>query len=309
MRLRFTIPVTGSLALAEDGSIDFSEMRFQFISNKESQRVDAIIFEIDSIPIERWPTLREASIKEKDGIPVFALETNPNAVNINEYKEHLIQLESILSVFGLERLDITHAKTEWLPAKDDPHLGMLSAWEMQPGERQLIADPLNNRALAAAVVASRAMHDASIALGHFRAAKLFLAERFYIDSARYSLFAIEFLYSGGHFKKKQVVDSYSASPELLQNLKDSWDYLDGSIRQRIARRHQSDFTDPDQPNFPRFLFNLRGFLEHSSAKRSANWHPSRHDEYESEALFLFSATHGLCWDIVERLCEPDSSDT
>jgi hypothetical protein len=169
MKVRFTMPVRGTLQIENTGEITSSNMVFRFSANQQTGFVDQLEVEMLDVLKENWPTLTRVEQDPNGTFPRFPFDTNPNAIQLNKFVPQIINLESLLSVFGLEEIDIALAKHEWISEPNDEETGILASMKLSKSEPEPVADPLSNETLARAIQASAGLETETAGLAHFRA--------------------------------------------------------------------------------------------------------------------------------------------
>lgn len=299
MKVKFTMPIRGTLQLQHAGEIVFPDMVFRFVADSATGFVDRLELEVLNVPQDKWPTLIKVEQDPKAKVPRFPFNVNPNAIQLTTYVPQIINLESILSVFGLEEIDIASTKHEWITEPSDEQVGILQG--MAPGERkpEPFAEPLSDETLARAVVASNGLESETGGLAHFRAGlALFHATR-YIDAVRYFYLCIEYLYAQGHHNKKQTLLALNSASQLVASI----DHTLSSVTpakaalQRLSKKYPQLAGSVTAEVFIDWMFHLRGNIQHGNPKSPTTWHPSRQRDFEQEAVLLLNIAYDVCWEI------------
>ncbi|WP_370173022.1 MULTISPECIES: hypothetical protein [Hyphomonas] len=301
MKVRYTLPVRGILRLSETGEIQYPDMTFRFKSDEPSGFVTALELEIINIPQENWPTLIPVEQDPEASIPRFPFDVNPKAVRFSQYLPHILNLESLLSLAGLESIDFAMVREEWIPEPDDEKIGIWAGIERKPSEREPDADPVSDLTLAKFIAASAGEETETGGLAHFRVAADFFYQERYIDSIRYSYLAVEYLFAGGKHKKTQTLKALNAASDLIDSIEKSFKHPQvQSAAKRLQEQYSALATSLEPPAVIEWAFDLRGSIQHGNPSSPKRWHPSRQERHQDEALLLLNIAHEACWIIAQR---------
>ena len=154
MKVRYILPVRGLLRVCDDSPLQIDERTFQFIVDRDTGYVDNIVIQISNVPEEKWPTLSEIQQNPTLGMPQFPFDVNSNALRFSDIEPKIINLESYLSVFGLEAIDFPFIREEWVPDSNDERASILSGFSALrlPFKQEPVAEPLTNETLLRCIV-------------------------------------------------------------------------------------------------------------------------------------------------------------
>src|ERR1700720_2826627 len=113
MRVRYTLPVHGTLRKETDEPIVLNDYRFEFVTDPLLGFIKELVVEISGIPNDQWPTLTAVEQDASAPIPRFPFETNKNTLRFSQIESHLRNLENYLSVFGFGGIEFSRLKEEW----------------------------------------------------------------------------------------------------------------------------------------------------------------------------------------------------
>lgn len=301
MRVRYEFPVRGWLKLSETGKITRENWSFELKANLDTGYAEKLTIEVSQIPQDRWPTLSKVEQDANAGIPTFPFRVNSNVFSFSEFSAELINLESYLSIFGLEEIVFEQIKEEWIVEPDDDlSTGMQGGFErMAPDVGDSVINLTDDmfHVCAAAAATDNTSKLETAALAHFRVGQAnFLKER-YIESIRHLYLFIECLYGNGKYQKNTIVSEFLKSDFLIQSIHNS--FFNGQdtdvLFLNVMITNNVRMSDFEARDFLKFLVDLRGKLQHASPKSVANWHPSRQYQYQNEATCLMI----LCDEIVD----------
>jgi hypothetical protein len=301
MKVRYTLPVRGLLRVYDHEPLRLYEWLFDFIANEETGYIDSLAIEISNIPRDRWPTFSDVKQDLAKKIPEFPLELNKNAFSFREIEPNIINLESYLSVFGLESIELVNIKEEWIcESEDEENSCMWKIFSISREKPKIRNDPLTQEQLARCIVASSCSENDTAVLAHFRVGKVhFLSGRF-IESIRHFYMSLEYKFAHGKFRKNAVLDEFSQSDELnrvvskvfFEEFNESFEILKHKWSILKNAKHSKDFL--------RFLVELRGDIQHTSQYSLKKWHPSREHEFEHEAICVINVVEEICFEMTSR---------
>lgn len=307
MKVRYTFPAKGVLAISGKGVIEFPELIFKFIPDEQTGFVAAVEIEIQSVPQDRWPSLSWVEPDPQAEVKKFPFRMNPNVLTLKEYMPNILNLEGMLGLVGLDGIDFSLVHEEWLPEQDDEIDALQSSFRFQPSERKAVVEPLSDLDLAKFVVASKTDDPNIAALSFYRVASQFYDQKRYIDAIRYSYLAIEYLYADGQFKKKQTIDAFSNSQELKAGILRALN--NNGVRASLKSIRQPYSLFPvllSKNSVQKWMVDLRGTLQHATSKQPEKWHPSRQERYKNESTFILNVAYEVCWKIGDELLGADA---
>lgn len=228
MKARYILPVRGLLRVCNDKPLQIDEWTFQFNVNQNTGYVDNIIIQISNIPEEKWPKLSEIQQDTKLPVPQFPFSVNPNAFRFSDIEPKVVNLESYLSVFGLEAIDFPHIEEEWLPDSNDERASILSGFSVLrlPFKQEPVAEPLTNETLLRCIVASNADEKETAALAHFRVGQMHFLNRRFLEAIRHLYMCLEYQFANEKTGKRETLKEFCRSAQLNRTISEL--FLDGS---------------------------------------------------------------------------------
>lgn len=300
MRVRFSLPVRGTLRTCSPDPVNLDGWIFQFVTNKHTGFIERLVIEISDIPKEQWPTLTAVEQNTNSRTPRFPFAVNKEVFKFREIEPYLINLESYLSVFGLEEIEFSNNSQEWLPDNDDERVPMLSGFSIPQGKPVPATEPLTTEEIARCIVASNTSEIETAALAYFRIGQAHIRNHRYIEAIRHLYLCIEYMFANGQSRKDATVKEFSKSEHLtkvVNNLFFSETEKHPSF-ERIREKHSCLSGAIDATGFFKFLFNLRGEIQHASPRNIKKWHPSRQRELKDEAICVMNVAEAICFEIV-----------
>lgn len=295
MKVSYTLPVNGMFRISETGFVKFPGVTFGFIEDEKTGYVNSFVMTILDVPKENWPTLIPVEQDPEATIKRFPFDVNPKALSFTDYAPMILNLESLLSLIGLEKIEIEMVRVEWIPDVDDEPVGIFSGYEKQKSEREPDCEPVSDITLAKIVVASNGEETETGGLAHFRVASNFFYQERYIDAIRYSYLAIEYLYANGHHKKQQTLKELNASSDLVFAINLTLKQSNAlSVLNRLQTKYPTLKTPVAPSSLLEWAYNLRGNIQHGNPRSPRRWHPSRQEDFKDECLLLLNLALEAC---------------
>jgi hypothetical protein len=298
MKVRYELPLKGALCITNTSPIEFEDWRFEFQTDEQTSFANRLIIEIPDVPPENWPTLSPAKHDPDALLPRFPFDVNPKAHRFSHIEPFVINLEGILSLHGLEAIVFEEVGERWIPESESEKVSMLSGYSKSPPQVRAVSEPLNAKQLACCIVAAGCPESETVALALFRVAQTHMQSRQFIDAIRYSYLCIEHLFAKGMHKRRQTIEQFSKSEELVSTIKALFLDVPHESFQKIKPKYKELKCAKDPSDFLEFMFGLRGFVQHASRHRTGRWHPSRQYALQHEAVCLFNVAEVICDRIV-----------
>ena len=300
MRVRYSLPIRGTLRASSPDPVYLDSWTFKFAANKHTGYIDQLIIEISDIPKEQWPTLTKVEQNTNSKTPRFPFDVNKEVFKFREIEPYLINLESYLSVFGLEEIEFSNISQECLPDDDDEQVSMRAGFSIVRGDPAPVAEPLTTEEIARCIVASNTSEIETAALAYFRIGQAHIRNHRYIEAIRHLYLCIEYMFANGQYGRDATVKEFSKSEHLtkvVNNLFFSETEKHPSF-ERIRGKHSCLSGAIDANGFFKFLFNLRGEIQHASPRNIKKWHPSRQRQLKDEAICVMNVAEAICFEIV-----------
>lgn len=233
-----------------------------------------------------WPIVRSSTS------PGVALDVILETPLLEEIQADLRSAEGLLSLFGLDSIDMRHPEATWLPdSPGERERLQFFAYSVEQVPTSIEEAPVVPFDLIArSFLAARGARELEVALSFFRRGRVDVMESRYIEAAFNFLFMIETLFAKGKFRSAEVERIYLGDARLIayvQRALTDPDLLPVLRRdRRIWDAYVRDHDGRSVPDFIRYLVNLRGFLHHHSKERPGIWHPEEHVRFGADALLL-----------------------
>ena len=190
MKVKFSFPVLGVLALKNTKPITLGDWKFCFRRNRKTKTINRLDIILSNVDRDSWPHLIEAKEKQTpEAVPIFPFEVQPNAFGFSKIRQTLVQLESLLGFYGVYEFDFRSVTEEWILESDDEQGSLFSKWSQS---RSLpIVEPATEALLVRCIVAAgRDIPDVQ-SLPHFRMAQAAFHNGYFIEAVRYSYLFLE----------------------------------------------------------------------------------------------------------------------
>ncbi|WP_046020509.1 hypothetical protein [Magnetospira sp. QH-2] len=301
MKVAFTLPVTGTLRVQKDEPIQLYDWSFYFMADETTGFVNSLVIELSNIPKEKWPTLVTVEQDPNADIPQFPFSVNPDAFHFQMIEQQIINLESYLSVYGLEEIQFRHIDVRWISEEgDDLDEGLFAGFSMPPSEPESRYDPLNHLFLVKCIVASNSTGPEAAALAHYRVGASHYNNRRYIEAIRNLYLCIETLFANGKSKRDATLSEFRKSAILKNAIQGELLNSPSKSLAIILEKYPKISDHPGTEGILRFIYNLRGLVQHANGFTKGQWHPSRQQDFEHEAISLINIVDAICWQIAER---------
>jgi hypothetical protein len=299
MRCQYQFSVKGRVRIELCFPISWEGFEYNFVCDENGiiRRLDVIVEVPDK---QEWPTM---TLNPEVGIAAHLEIKNPSFVIL---KKQVRAIEGLLSIYGLEAIDIEHFKQVWLPDNEleKTALGVYSFERNRhvAPAHELIPMPFD--IVARLVLSAPRSRNIEIALGFHRKGRQDIREERFIEAFYDFYFMIESLFGEGKFKNSAVVGAFSNNSALtsqIEKAKQEPIFLGALSREplQIRRAHEKYLSrTPDQ--ILAHIVELRGYLHHHSSSRPGIWHPDDHSDYKADALFM----QVLCYQIAFSISEP-----
>ena len=301
MKVRFSLPIKGKLRVADELPVKLQDWSFDFITSEDTGFVDQLVIEIANVPKENWPTMTTVEQDPNAERPTFPFAVNPDAYQFKDFEPQIVNLESYLSVYGLEEICLRNLSVDWLPEENDEiDSGFFAGFSISHEPSDPRCGPLNNLYLAKCIVASNTAGTDAAALAHFRTGQTQYHERRYIDAIRSLYLCIESLFANNKTGERETLNEFRKSIDFTKAIQTVLLDQPPPSLIKIRDRYKALSTGLDVDSILQFIFHLRGQVMHANAFKQGKWHPSRQMDFENEAICVINVVEEICWNIAER---------
>jgi hypothetical protein len=248
----------------------------------------------------QWPQITQ------NPTPGVALGINMSSPAFPFIGMELRVVEGLLSLWGIESIDIDNAEEFWLP-DNDVEKERLKLFSLKRSFKALTDEelhPISFDLIARSFVAALVAKDIEIPLSFFRKGRIDSRERRYIEAIYDYYFVLETVYSDGKTKNNQVKHALQQNAELCRlvqaTIADEFLLVTLASEAKLQQAFQKNYQSRSAEEILGHFVELRGFLHHHTSRRPGIWHPEEHSRFELDALVL----ERVAFSVVFKLIEP-----
>lgn len=277
MRFKYTFEVKGRIKPKQLYSFEVDDFLFDFFSVGKFIRNIYVSFPISE---NELPTL------EKSNQPDTNFDLTIVSPRLKDVEEIMRQLEGILSLWGIESIDIKYPKHEWLAETEEEKQKLkVFGYSVSRGEIEDHEVPEVPFDLIASAIISSVMHkNHDVLMSFFRRGNIEVESENYIEAIYYFYFIIESFYADGKNKNYAVQQAFQESPQFIENVKSV--ISEKNVPPKLISEFEEHYKNKDVKVVIKEIVMMRGFLHHFSKKRRDNWHPDKQENYQVHAYFL-----------------------
>lgn len=299
MRCKYRFSVKGRIRLSATIPLVCRGTTYELARN-EAGVIEAIEATVKVPNEDDWP---RSTPNPQPGVNLGLHITSPGLPFI---QIELRVVEGLLSLYGLEGIDIENPAQSWHPDTEEEKKRLhifsfansfhhLSDSELRPAPFDLIA-----RSFIAAWDAK----DIELPLSFFRKGRIDSRERRYIEAFYDYYFVLETVYADGKSKNNAVKEAMKGNASLLALVEKalSADIFLATIARELPLKAAFDsrYRNKSAADVVDHLVETRGFLHHHNSKRPGIWHPEDHKRFEIDALVI----EAIAFSVVFKLSEP-----
>jgi hypothetical protein len=278
----YTYPLTGDMFMPEHWPIEWDQYRVTWTVNEGKA---------ESVTV----AVRTADLS---GLPRIDRNPRPGlAANIhigdqpyrNEVQSILRTASGLLGFFAHSGIDFERPTIEWEAetAEERAKLQMYS-YKVEPSapkEPLAISYDLVARCFLSSIPAS----EKEIPLSFMARGRRAMQTGQYIDAYYSYFFFFETQFAPGLSNPKRVSAKLKATAEVAGAMEEAREMANQEVRRA---RQMGELLRLSDDALIDLLVETRGKLHHHALpRRTGSWHPEKHDEFESEALFLSFLAH------------------
>ncbi len=221
------------------------------------------------------------------------IKDEPTAIFI---KEEIRNLEGILSLFGMNEIDLTYPEISWIPenAEEKEKIHM-PKYKAGISKEKPISEPLPPDLMARAIMIAFDSFDWQIPFTFYRKAMVDYKNGWFLEACYDYYFLLEYLFSDGKFKTNEVKKNFIASPELQGAIKKVLD--DKSTIKYLQtvsqKKYDKILNGKSAEEISDFFVDLRGKIHHQSKKYKKGWHPANQQDFKFEAELFTNVCFNL----------------
>ena len=297
MLCKYRFKVRGKIRLAGKFPVSSRAVTYDFELNEHG--VITHIVATVAIPEDRhWPKVIE---NPEPGVRLgLHIPSDPNLPFVQTV---LRSVEGLLSLYGLEGIDIDTPALAWEPESEEERqrIGLFSFERSSKEIADTELEPLSFDLVARAVLAAWDARNVNVPLSFFRKGRIDSRERRYIEAYYDFFFVLETTFGDGKFKTGPLKQAFRNSDKLVRIvnavLSDNEFLRDLSRENRLQQKYSSSFSRKTAEQILDSLIDLRGLLHHHSSKDKHRWEPEGHQEFELEAKLIERIAFGIVFDL------------
>lgn len=299
MRCKYRFSVHGRIRLSATLPLICRGVTYELVRNSGGviEAIDATV----SVPNpDEWP---KSTPSPQPGVHLGIHVSSPQLPFI---QVELRVVEGLLSLYGLEGIDVENPAQSWHPDTEDEkkslHIFSFSHSLQHLSDNELYPAPFD--LVARSFLAALSAKDIELPLSFFRKGRIDSRERRYIEAFYDYYFVLETVYAEGKSRNNAVKDAMKGNAELLALVKKALTdelLIDMMKREpKLKAAFDKSYANKSASEVIDHLVEIRGFLHHHNAKRPGIWHPEDHKRFEIDALLI----ERIAFAVVFALSEP-----
>lgn len=294
MKCTYTFKIRGRIKPKKDWIIPLRGRTYDFITDDDGY-ITHLSVTIPNYSDESLPKVTEQS----EGKVKLSINI-PSDPNLSIIQDELRVLEGLLSLYGLESIDIKQPEVKWVAESEEEKkkIKLHSIKQSYQSRDEMDVEELPHDLLVGSLIAATEAKELEIPLNFFRKGNLDVFEQRYIEAIYDYYFFLETLYGDGKFKKSSIVNSFLKSDDLIKSIKESVKSTRFVLRERsLLKIFLEQYEDKSEKDIITHIVELRGFLHHHTLKHKDIWHPDKQDRFKVDAFFLQS----VCFNVAFKL--------
>lgn len=299
MQCKYRFKVHGRIRLAGKFPVPSGTVTYDFELNEHG--VITHIVATVAVPEDRhWPRVIE---NPEPGVRLgLQIPSDPNLLFVQTV---LRSVEGLLSLYGLEGIDIDSPTLAWEPESEEERqrIGLFSFERSSEEMADIELEPLPFDLVARSVLAAWNARDINVPLSFFRKGRIDIRERRYIEAYYDFFFVLETTFGDGKFKTGPLKQAFRNSDKLVRIvnavLSDDEFLREMSRENRLEQKYSTSFSGKTAEQILDSLIDLRGLLHHHSSKDKHRWDPEGHQEFKLEAKLIERIAFGIVFDLSE----------
>ncbi|MBD3229639.1 MAG: hypothetical protein GF329_15770 [Candidatus Lokiarchaeota archaeon] len=296
MKCRYRFPVRSQTKVLIKHPIKLNDFIFEFQTSK-----DNIINELwVTFPCDKkhWPSI--VSMKNKD-IKAHICIHEPR---YGELTNIIRFIESMLSFYGFQSVDLSNRLIEWIPENDSEKKSLkLDSFKSEPYFNINNLPIINFSLIVQSLYSYPEAYHIEPSLAFFRRGLYSIKYDRFIEAIYNFYFYLESVYGNGQTKNYKLKKEFAKHNDLvraIENARDNFDLSKHPLSKIIHSRFDSIYRGKNANDIIDNIVDLRGFLHHHSNKRPGIWHPEDKLNFCCDAFFLMDVVHPLAYKKVNK---------
>ncbi|MDB9452073.1 hypothetical protein [Dolichospermum circinale] len=284
MKVKYKFRVAGKLKPSAVHPILVRGNKYELETN-ENGIVTYIVVTQDLDTPNSWPTLI------RNPVPGVRLSLQISSVPLSLIQRELKVVEGLLSIYGVESIDLMYPETQWIAETEEDHqqLKIFKFQETISKVEDAQIAPIPFDLIARPFIGAVNGFDIEIPLSFFRKGRIDFFNHRYIEAIYDFYFLIETLYADGKYDTSGVINKFESSKDLteaIQKVLDNPEQMLITEKQQVLEEFKKNYQGKSMREILKKIVELRGFLHHHTLKRKDIWHPEDHNKYETDAHFF-----------------------
>lgn len=302
MIIEFKYHFSGTLPFRDKIKYEYNNYSYQFL-NTDNKGKGVLIVSRKGDILNESGSIAATPPEQKAVAHIEA----PNLSDFHLIGQILRNLEGLLSIYGLEEIDVNNPETSWIPETEEEkeNLQLLSI------KRSFSRSPspiLPLDVVARNIIAASNAHHLQTPLIFYRQGFKNFKEKRFREACMEYFFFLESLYAEGQFKTKSVKANFRNSNELQKAISDS--LKDNSAVQELIEtssvRYENEIKGKSASEISDAIVDHRGKIHHFSSKDKNRWNPGDPNESEFEAVLLKRVTASIALKmVIDKTFEDD----
>jgi hypothetical protein len=211
-------------------------------------------------------------------------------------KEETRNLEGVLSLFGMNEIDLTYPEISWIPENAEEKAKIhMPKYKAGINQDKPLSEPFPPDLMARAIMTAYESFDWQIPFTFYRKAMVDYKNGWFLEACYDYYFLLEYLFADGKFKTNEVKKNFKAAPELqaaikqLLHEKSTMQYLRSVSQKKYKELLENKTTE----EISDFFIDLRGKIHHQSKKNKKGWHPANQQGFKFEAELFTNVCFNL----------------
>lgn len=208
-------------------------------------------------------------------------------------------LEGLLSVYGVNEIDVHNPKIFWIAESEDEKKD-IHLTEIQRNKDLTPSPKLPPDVIARSIIASHEVYESEVPLIFYRKAFVSFKEGRFRESCVDYFFFLEGLFADGKFKTKEVKNNFKKYDKLQKAISQA--LQDRSCQEELIEtsktKYENEILGKKAIEISDYLVDHRGKIHHFSKTHKKKWHPGNQDESHFEAVLFKHVCYNIAMAMV-----------
>lgn len=219
-------------------------------------------------------------------------------------KEEIRNLEGMLSLFGMNEINLSYPEISWIPECEDEKAKInIPKYRVDTNKEKPLSELLPSDIMARALIAAYDSFEWQIPFTFYRKAMTDYKNGWFLEACYDYYFLLEYLFADGKFKTNEVKRNFINAQDLqisIQQFLQDQDALT-YIKTISQKKYNNIIKDKTSEEISGFFVKLRGEIHHQSNKNKRGWHPARQQDFKFEAELFANVCFNLMMKVANDL--------